>query len=154
TVHSPLFLLIFSLPLFQKYFKIPPLKNFQRPFPRLFSVFTPVFVALLLPRMVFCQPAPSTNSYSRPWMEYWSFSNTNTWQTELGYSPVSYTNLGVSCLGDGTSVVVDDSTNAAWLQYNVWESDGYANLTVDVGSAMLWFAPDWSSQSQGGTGPG
>ena len=130
------------------------MKNLQRPYRRLVQVFTLVLVALLLPRMVFCQPAPSTNSHSRPWMEYWSFSNTNTWQTELGYSPVSYTNLGVSCLGDGTSVVVDDSTNAAWLQYNVWESDGYTNLTVDVGSAMLWFAPDWSSQSQGGTGPG
>jgi hypothetical protein len=62
--------------------------------------------------------------------------------------------LGVSFLSDGTAVVVDDSTNAAWLQYNVWEKDGTTNLTVAVGSVLLWFAPDWSSQSQGGAGPG
>ncbi|MGP8199931.1 MAG: LamG domain-containing protein [Limisphaerales bacterium] len=96
---------------------------------------------------------PPTNSYSCPWLDRWSFSNTNTWQTDLGYSPLSYTNLGVSFIGDGTAVVVDDSTNAAWLQYNVWEENGTTNLTVDVGSVMLWFAPDWASQSQGGTGP-
>ncbi|MGP8201381.1 MAG: LamG-like jellyroll fold domain-containing protein [Limisphaerales bacterium] len=99
-------------------------------------------------------PYPSTNSYSRPWLDYWPFSDTNNWTTALGYAPVSFTNVGVSCLGDGTALVVDDSTNAAWLQYNVWEKDGTTNLTVDVGSVMLWFAPDWSSQSQGGDGPG
>jgi hypothetical protein len=88
-------------------------------------------------------------------MDYWTFSNTNTWQTALGYSAVSWTNLGVSFLGDGTAVVVDDSTNAAWLQYNVWEADGTTNLTVDVGSVAMWFAPNsWASQGQGGTGPG
>ncbi|MGD0813133.1 MAG: hypothetical protein ABSA83_05980 [Verrucomicrobiota bacterium] len=85
---------------------------------------------------------PPTNSYSRPWLDRWSFSNTNTWQTDLGDSPLSYTNLGVSLLGDGTAVVVDDITNAVWLQYNVWESNGTTNLTVDTGSVMLWFAPD------------
>ncbi len=99
------------------------------------------------------QPSP-TNSWSNPWLDSWSFSNTNTWETDLGYRPLSYTNLGVSFIGDGTAVVVDDSTNAAWLQYNVWESDGTTNLTVDVGTVMLWFAPRWASQSQGGTGPG
>ncbi len=109
---------------------------------------TLVFSAQLLAQM-----DPPTNS-SNPWLDYWTFSNTNTWQTALGYEAVSWTNLGVSLLGDGTAVVVDDSTNAAWLQYNVWESDGTTNLTVDVGSLMLWFSPDWSSQSQGGTGPG
>jgi hypothetical protein len=113
-----------------------------------------IFLLILLASLhLIAQPIPSGTN-SNPWLDYWSFSNTNTWQTDLGYNPLSYTNLGVSFLGDGTSVVVDDSTNAAWLQYNVWEKDGTTNLTVDVGSVMLWFAPDWASQSQGGAGPG
>jgi hypothetical protein len=98
-------------------------------------------------------PDPSTNSDSNPWLDYWPFSDTNGWTTALGYSPLSYTNLGVFCLLDGTALVVD-STNVSWLQYNVWEKDGTTNLTVDLGSLMLWFSPDWSSQSQGGAGPG
>ncbi len=129
------------------------MKNFQRPCRHLIRAFTPVIFAVLLPFGGVCQPAPSTNSYSNPWLDYWSFSDTKNWTTELGYAPVSYTNLGVSYLGDGASLVVD-STNAAWLQYNVVEEDGITNLTVDLGSVMLWFAPDWSSQNQGGTGPG
>jgi len=130
------------------------MKNLQRPCRRLVHAFTPVlFAVLLLPLPAFCQPAPSTNSYSNPWLDYWSFSDTNGWTTELGYAPVSFTNLGVSYLGDGASLVVD-STNAAWLQYNIVEDDGTTILTVNVGSLMLWFAPDWSSQSQGGIGPG
>jgi hypothetical protein len=100
------------------------------------------------------QPAPSTNSNPNPWLDYWSFEDTNTWETALGYPAVSFTNLAVWVVGDGNAVVVDDSTNAAWLQYNVWEADGTTNLTVDVGSVAMWFAPSsWSSQDQGGTGP-
>jgi hypothetical protein len=47
-----------------------------------------------------------------------------------------------------------DSTNLAWLQYNVYENDGTTNLTVNVGSVTFWFASSWSSTNQGGTGPG
>jgi hypothetical protein len=47
-----------------------------------------------------------------------------------------------------------DSTNAAWLQYNTVENDGYTNLTVDRGTILFWFAPLWSSTNAGGTGPG
>jgi hypothetical protein len=96
------------------------------------------------------QPIP-TNAY--PPLDTWSFNNTNTWVTDLGYAPVSFTNLTGSYLGQGTSLVVD-STNDAWLQYNVVENDGTTTLTVDQGSVLLWFAPDWSSTNQGGTGPG
>ncbi len=97
------------------------------------------------------QPAIPTNTY--PPLDSWSFNDTNKWLSDLGYAPVSFTNLGVSYLGDGTSLVVD-STNVAWLQYNVVESDGTTNLTVDQGSVLFWFAPDWASTNQGGMGPG
>ena len=47
-----------------------------------------------------------------------------------------------------------DSPDPAWLQYNVVENDGTTNLTVDQGSVLFWFAPNWSGTNEGGTGPG
>jgi hypothetical protein len=87
------------------------------------------------------------------WLDWWDFSNTNTWATEYGFAPISFTNLSFSNLGDGIAVVVD-STNAAWLRYNVTESDGTNHLRVDQGSVMFWFAPHWTGTNAGGTGPG
>ncbi|HEY5298409.1 MAG TPA: LamG-like jellyroll fold domain-containing protein [Verrucomicrobiae bacterium] len=86
-------------------------------------------------------------------LDSWSFNNTNGWPSELGYVAVSYTNLTSSPLGDKAAVVLD-STNDAWLQYNVYETDGRTNLTVDQGTVMFWFAPDWASTNEGGFGPG
>ena len=63
----------------------------------------------------------------------WCFYDTNTWCSDLGHAALSCTNLNASLLGDGSAVVLD-STNAAWLQYNVIENDGTTNLTVDQGS--------------------
>jgi len=87
-----------------------------------------------------------------PWLEYWTFDNTNTWITSKGYLPVGFTNVGVSDLGEWYAPILD-STNAAWLHYNVTES-GTNHLKVDFGSVMFWFAPNWSSTNTGGTGPG
>jgi hypothetical protein len=85
-------------------------------------------------------------------LESWSFFDTNAWENDGGYAPVSFTNLAVT-FGDGTAVVID-STNPASLQYNVYESDGTTNLTVDTGSITLWFAPSWGSTNVGGSGSG
>src|SRR5271163_1883184 len=65
------------------------------------------------------------------------------WRTRNRFIPIR----------DYGSLIVD-STNAAWLQYNVCESDGTTNLTVNTGSVTLWFAPSWSSTNAGGSGPG
>jgi hypothetical protein len=88
-------------------------------------------------------------------LDSWSFYTDHTnWTSDLGYSPVSFTNLNFSNLGDGASLVVDTNI-PAWLQYNVHESDGTTNLTVDSGTVTFWFAPaSWSSTNAGGTGPG
>ncbi len=83
----------------------------------------------------------------------WSFYDTNAWESDYGYCPVSFTNLNATLSGDGTALVLN-STNAAWLQYNVYESDGTTNLTVNQGSVTLWFAPSWGSTNVGGSGPG
>ena len=93
-----------------------------------------------------------------PWatnilLNSWSFTDPTNWVSDRGYPPVSATNLGISDLGAGTALVVD-STEPAWLQYNVMENDGATNLVVHHGSVMFWFAPNWAGTNAGGTGPG
>jgi hypothetical protein len=99
-------------------------------------------------------PDPGGGGGSVPiWLDSWSFGNTNTWQSDRGYPPVSFTNLTASPLGNGMALVVDH-TNAAWLQYQVAEDDGTNHLKLERGSVMLWFAPAWSGTNAGGNGPG
>lgn len=86
-------------------------------------------------------------------LDSWSFNDTNTWKSDFGYAPLSFTNLNVSTLGDGTALVLD-STSPAWLQYNMVETNGRPNLNVNQGSVTLWFAPDWASYNAGGYGLG
>ena len=86
-------------------------------------------------------------------LDSWSFYDHTNWTSDLGYAPVSFTNLAFSYLGNGAALVVDTNV-PAWLQYNVVETNGATNLTVDIGSVTFWFAPDWSSTNQGGLGPG
>ncbi|MGH7967290.1 MAG: LamG-like jellyroll fold domain-containing protein, partial [Limisphaerales bacterium] len=96
-------------------------------------------------------PSPGTNAPS-PDLDSWSFNN--GWYSDYGFAPVSSsTNLTTSQLGDGTCLVLD-STNAAWLQYNITESDGTNELAVNQGTVMLWFAPNWTDTNNGGAGPG
>lgn len=97
-------------------------------------------------------PAPG-GPYSNPWLDYWSFNDTNYWKSDYGFAPVSFTNLSATNLGIGRAVVLD-SADPAWLQYNVTETDGTNNLAVTNGSVMFWFAPNWASTSLGGSGPG
>jgi len=84
----------------------------------------------------------------------WSFHDNTNWTSDTGHAPISFTNLAYSVLGNGASLVVD-STNQAWLNYNVIETNGNTNLSLNCGTVMFWFAPsDWASTNQGGTGPG
>jgi hypothetical protein len=86
----------------------------------------------------------------------WTFSDTNTWTSDNGYAPVSFTNLAGSKMGNiGSFSMVLDNTNTAWLRYNLMETNGATNLMVDVGTLTLWFAPNWASATtnQNGSGP-
>jgi hypothetical protein len=82
----------------------------------------------------------------------WSFEDTN-WYSDYGYTPVSFTNLDNPAGFDGNVLQVD-STNAAWLQYNIIEDDGFENLTFDQGTIELWVLPNWNSTTNGGVGLG
>jgi hypothetical protein len=87
-------------------------------------------------------------------LDSWSFRDSATWTSDNGFSPVSFTNLDYSHLGTGASLVLS-STNQAWLQFNVVETNGATNFSPSVGTISFWFAPgNWSSTNAGGTGPG
>jgi hypothetical protein len=101
------------------------------------------------------QPAPGgggggETTYSP--LDSWSFNDTNGWTSDLGDQPVFFTNITGAFFGDYTSVIVD-STNAAWLQYNIVDATA-TNLDLGQGSIYFWFAPAWTSTNQGGTGAG
>jgi hypothetical protein len=96
---------------------------------------------------------PDPGGGTHPWLSFWSFGETNTWHSDLSYSPLSFTNIYGSPLGDANAVDID-SPSPAWLQYNVNEADGTTNLTLANGSFVTWFAPNWAGTNSGGTGPG
>lgn len=90
----------------------------------------------------------------------WPFADTN-WLSGLGYAPIAFTNLvnvvGWAADGQSANALLLDSTNAAFLNYNVVESDGTTNLSCwagGAGSFSMWFSPSWDSADQGGAGPG
>ena len=83
---------------------------------------------------------------------YWTFSDTN-WLSDYNYSPLSFTNIVNAPGGDGNTLLLN-STNPAWLIYNVIANDNTTNITLDFGSVAFWFSPQWSSTNAGGSGPG
>ncbi|HEU5070311.1 MAG TPA: LamG-like jellyroll fold domain-containing protein [Verrucomicrobiae bacterium] len=105
------------------------------------------------------EPPPLDGGWSFPTnLNSWSFADTNTWESDLGDTPLSFTNLESTLLGNvfGSYSLWLDSSNPAWLRYRVQEGDGTTNLTVAVGTVSLWFAPNWASATtnQNGSGPG
>jgi hypothetical protein len=101
------------------------------------------------------QPGLPSGSGSNPWLDSWSFTDTNYWTSDLGYYPILFTNLSVlTSNGPGNSLLID-TTNVSQLLFGTWNSDGTTNLDVTgEGSLMFWFNPDWNSVSLGGLGPG
>lgn len=85
-------------------------------------------------------------------LDSWTFYDRTNWTSDLGDAPISFTNLASSYLGDFNTLVVDTNV-PAWLQYNISDSS-VTNLTFNQGSVTLWYAGNWSSTNQGGTGPG
>jgi hypothetical protein len=98
-------------------------------------------------------PSPGDPGPTNTLLNSWSFTDTTNWLSDHGYPPASFTNLGVSTLGASTALVVD-STEPAWLRFNVVESDGTTNLALAQGSVIFWFGPYWAGTNEGGTGPG
>src|ERR1017187_4926161 len=107
---------------------------------RAWQLILPLFFSAV-PALQAQVPFPSGGgTNSSPWLDSWSFNDTSGWTSDLGYAPVSFTNITWTWQGEWTALMVD-STNAAWLQYTVTESSGTNNLAVDQGTVILWFAP-------------
>src|ERR1700676_2744419 len=71
---------------------------------------------------------------------YWSFDETNWPSDWSGLPPMSFTNLN-SVPSWSYNALQVDSTNAAWLKYQVVETNGVTNLTCPNGAVELWFRP-------------
>jgi len=128
--------------------------NFSQKYEALLVRYLTMLGLLLWVSRSLAQPYPSGGiAPTNTPLNSWSFYDTTGWTSDYGYTPVSFTNIYSDVLGSGTALVVDTNI-PAWLQYNVYESDGTTNLTVDNGTVMFWFAPNWSSVSQSGSGPG
>jgi hypothetical protein len=110
---------------------------------------------LLLAGMLIGSIAGTAHAQSPPdyFMYNWWYCEDTNWLGSAGYAPVSSSGLVNTNDGAGHALLID-STNAAWLQYNTVENDGYTNLTVNRGSILFWFSPSWSSTNVGGSGPG
>jgi hypothetical protein len=56
----------------------------------------------------------------------------------------------------GDNALILDTTNSdpAYLEYAVTDTNGIQNFSYDPGTVLIFFSPNWSSVSQGGTGPG
>ena len=97
---------------------------------------------------------------SDPYLDSWSFYDPTNWFSDLGYAPISFTNIVCDqsswASDDGVldcNGLILDSTNPAYLNYKVVEHDHSTNLICSAGTIWFWFSPDWSSTNQGGTGP-
>ena len=96
-------------------------------------------------------PSPAQGS-GETQLGYWTFSDTN-WLSQFNFPPSSFTNISNVPGGDGNTLLIN-STNPAWLIYNVVENDNTTNLSLDYGGLAFWFSPQWSSTNAGGCGPG
>jgi hypothetical protein len=90
------------------------------------------------------------------WLDSYSFLKTN-WASDLGYLPISYTNL-VSVSDWGGNALLLDRTNLvpAYLRYRIEETNGYLNFDLGAGALYALVVPDWASSNttQHGHGPG
>jgi hypothetical protein len=74
--------------------------------------------------------------------------------TDLYDDPAKgFTNLNVAPSWDYAGTAVSLDTNCGpYLQYYVYQ-DGYTNILFDNGSLSVWFQANWTSVTDGGTGP-
>src|SRR6266700_3301126 len=91
---------------------------------------------------------------SLPVSESWSFYDPTNWFSDDGRAPIAFTNIvcdqSAWSSDDGIldcNGLILDSTNAAFLNYRVVETNGHANLSLAPGAVWFWFSPNWTSAS-------
>ncbi len=85
------------------------------------------------------------------------FNFPTNFAAQFGTFPLAYSNIFSVPVWRGNALVFE-MTNAepAFLQYNLVQTNGVANLCFSTGTIILFVAPDWASAdtNQYGTGPG
>jgi hypothetical protein len=124
-----------------------------------------ITLGLLRPIISLAQsgPPPLPPIPTDPYLDSWSFYDPTNWFSDLGYAPIGFTNIicDQSCWASDDGVIdcnglILDSTDPAFLNYKVVESDGNTNLICSAGTIWFWFSPDWGSTNlgDGSIGPG
>jgi hypothetical protein len=124
------------------------------------SGFKPIAVLLSVAAAVFAPRAngqvlppdmpPGTNGP----LQIFQFYDDDWYAGHFGqYAPRSFTNIdNIPITNAPLAALQVDSTDPAWLQYNVFEADGHTNLAVQNGSLVMWVMGNWTSTNLGGTG--
>lgn len=86
-------------------------------------------------------------------LAHWTFDDVNTWVGDEGQLPILTNNL-IGVPSWSSNAVLIDNADSAELSYLITETNGDVNLNCQSGSVLFYFKPDWSSEDQGGTGPG
>jgi hypothetical protein len=102
------------------------------------------------PAAITVLPVAASNGPTR--LGYWRFESTN-WLGEGGQVPISFTNVQ-NVLDGSNHVLRVNSAAPANLKYRDVEISGQPNIDLANGSVAFWFRPNWTSSSNGGTGPG
>ena len=76
---------------------------------QLFQLIIPVMLLLFLAGAAGAQVLPPgwKGGPTNTPLDSWSFQDSTNWTSDLGYAPISFTNLSFSHLGNGDSLVVD-----------------------------------------------
>lgn len=91
---------------------------------------------------------PDTNAPPPP-LDSWSFADHTNWTDANGNLPISFTNISWCQLGNGSSLVVETNV-PAWLNYEIFETNGTTNIVVNgPGSITFWFGPGWATTNGG-----
>jgi hypothetical protein len=81
----------------------------------------------------------------------WELDATN-WHNLRHEPPLAFTNLNSVPSWMESALSVDTNTTA-FLDLPIY-ANGSTNLTFDSGSLVMWCQPNWTSATDGGTGPG
>jgi len=83
-------------------------------------------------------------------LSWWHF-DTDDWGGGQGQVPLTDINLQLAFGIISNSVAITNSSSS--LRYNVVESTGHTNLSLQYGSVSFWFNPNWTSADAAGSGP-
>ena len=115
------------------------------------KLFPVVFLALAAALPLLARPRPALPPVPEFSLNHWRFDQTNWW-TVPRTAPAEVVNAALVESWSGYATRLSEERGV--LRLPAVNSAGKINLDLEYGAVRFWFAPDWSSASLGGTGPG